>query len=61
MMKLACKDLDSSSSCNFEATGYTTEEVAKKMMAHAKVAHPESVKGMSDDNVISMMELKVHN
>jgi len=60
-MKLACKDLDSSSSCNFEAIGDSVEEVAKKMMAHAKVTHPESVKGMSDDNIINMMELKVHN
>ena len=30
MMKLSCKDLDSSSSCDFEATGDSAEEVARK-------------------------------
>ena len=61
MMKLSCKDLDSSSSCDFEATGDSAEEVARKMMEHAKITHPDSVKGMSDDNIIIMMKLKVHN
>jgi predicted small metal-binding protein len=60
MMKLACKDMDASTTCNFEATGMTASEVAGKMMAHAKAEHPENLAGMSDAEIMSMMESKVH-
>jgi predicted small metal-binding protein len=60
MMKLSCKDMDSASTCNFEATGSTATEVAGKMLTHAKAEHPESVMGKSDEEMMSMMESKVH-
>lgn len=60
-MKLSCKDMDPTSTCDFEATGSTAEEVAGKMMAHAKTAHADHVKGMSDADIMSMMKSKVHN
>ena len=60
MMKLSCKDLDPSLDCNFEATGNTATEVAKKLMAHVKNAHPEKMKGMSDSEMLKSLESKVH-
>ncbi|MFA6177887.1 MAG: DUF1059 domain-containing protein [Candidatus Paceibacterota bacterium] len=60
MMKLACKDINPSTMCQFEATGDTKGEVADKMLAHAKIAHPEDIKDMSDTDTKSMMESKVH-
>jgi len=61
MMKLTCKDMDAASTCDFEATGETKEEVAGKMLAHAKVAHADHVAGKSDADLMSAMEAKVHN
>jgi predicted small metal-binding protein len=60
MMKLSCKDLDATSTCNYEATGETATEVAGKMLEHAKTDHPEKLAGMSDADSMSMMEAKVH-
>ncbi|MBI3888884.1 DUF1059 domain-containing protein [Candidatus Nomurabacteria bacterium] len=60
MMKLACKDLNPASTCDFVATGSSQSKVVGKMMAHAKVNHPEDLIGMSDDEIESMMDSKVH-
>lgn len=59
-MKLACKDLNPSTTCAFESTGDTKEEVASRMMVHAKVVHADDLKNMSDEDIIKMMESKVH-
>jgi predicted small metal-binding protein len=61
MMKLACKDIDPDMDCHFEATGNTANEVAKKMLAHAKMEHSDKVKGMSDPEIIKMFETKAHS
>jgi predicted small metal-binding protein len=61
MMKLTCKDMDPTTTCAFEATGETATEVAGKMMAHAKTAHADHVAGMSDADMMTAMEAKVHS
>jgi predicted small metal-binding protein len=60
MMKLACKDIDPSSTCDFVAEGNTASEVAEKMLSHAKTNHPDSIEGMADIDAMRMMEAKVH-
>ncbi len=45
MFKFACKDVGVD--CNFVATGSTIEEVKKKAITHAGVAHADMMKGMS--------------
>lgn len=59
-MKLACKELDSAIGCDFVVTGETAEEVAEKMTDHAKMEHPEAIKGMSDSEIMAMFEDKAH-
>ena len=61
-MKLACKDLNPSSSCDFVATGNTNEEVAQYMMSHAKANHTDDLAkmNMSDADIMSMMVSKTH-
>ena len=61
MMKLACKDINPSTTCTYESVGETKEEVVADMMAHAKVDHAEDLVGMSDADIVAMMEPKVHN
>ena len=61
MMKLACKDINADADCAFEATGDSVEEVAGKMMAHAKAEHAEEVKGMSDVDMMKKFEAKAHS
>ena len=62
MMKLSHEDMmDSMEDCKFEATGDTATDVAKKMMMHVKSSHPETVKGMSDEQIMKMFEMKVHS
>lgn len=62
MMKLACMDMDPNMDCHFEATGNTAKEVADKMLAHMKKAHPDKVKmmKMSDSELTKMFESKAH-
>jgi predicted small metal-binding protein len=60
MMKLSCKDMDPDGD-SFEAHGTTPTEVAKKMMAHIKSEHPDEMKGMSDAEMMKMLEAKVHS
>ncbi len=61
-MKLACKDLDPNTTCDFEATGDYAEEVAIRMMNHMKNEHMDKVKEMqmSNSEIMSMLESKVH-
>ncbi len=60
MFMLSCKDLDPTTTCDFQATGETTTEVAEKMMAHAKMEHMDKVDGMSDAELMATYESKVH-
>lgn len=59
-MKLACKDINPATTCNFEVTGGTVPEVAAKMLAHAKADHSADIEGKSDTELLSMMGSKVH-
>ncbi len=59
-MKLACKDINPTTTCEFVATGNTAPEVAGKMLAHAKIVHAEDIKGKPDADVLKDMESKVH-
>jgi predicted small metal-binding protein len=61
MMKLSCKDVDSASTCSFEATGNSEGEVAGKMMTHVKSDHPDEVGGMTDNDMMNMLKSKVHS
>ncbi len=57
MMKgLACKDVGSD--CSFEARGRTTEEVLKKVAAHAKSDHGFKRVTKSD---LESWRKKIHN
>ncbi len=60
MKKLCCKDINPNTPCDYEATGETIEEVAEKMMGHAKTAHHDDVKDMTDQEMKDMMESKAH-
>ena len=62
MMKLTCKDLNSQSTCPFEATGETAREVAEKMMEHAKMEHSDDLAkmNMSDEEKMATLEGKAH-
>lgn len=61
-MKLSCMDLDPNINCDFEAWGKSESEVAQKMMEHLKKTHPEQVEKMkmNDDEILAMLESKVH-
>ncbi len=60
-MKLTCKDIDPSSTCDFEATGDSAAEVVGKMMSHVKSDHPDKMKGMSESDMMNMLKSKVHS
>ena len=60
MMKLACKDINPSTTCNFSVTGNTASESAAKMVAHAKAEHADEVASMSDADMMAAFESKVH-
>jgi len=59
-MKLACKDINPTTTCDFVAEGETKEDVAAKMLAHAKEHHADDIAGKPDAEVLEMMESKVH-
>jgi len=59
-MKLACKDINPTTTCDFETEGETATEVAAKMLVHAKEHHAEDIEGKSDDDVMKMFEEKAH-
>ena len=60
MKKVACKDINPETDCDFEATGNSDKEVVNKMTAHIKAEHPDDVKGMSDGEIREMVQSKVH-
>jgi len=55
MKKLSCKDMGTD--CGFVATGNTAEEVKKKMMEHANMAHKDMMAGMSGQKKEEMMKM----
>ena len=61
MKKLACKDIDPTSSCEFEVSGANAKEVAAKMLDHVKEKHMDVMKGKSDSDMLSMLEAKAHD
>ena len=60
MKKLCCKDINPNTPCDYEATGDTVSEVAKQMLGHARMAHSEDIEDMTNEQVIDMLESKVH-
>jgi len=56
MKTLKCADLGNST-CNFEATGETNEEVKGKMWSHAAEAHPEILQGMDEAKKAEMSKM----
>lgn len=59
-MKLACKDINPTTDCTFEVEGDTKSEIASQMKDHAKIVHADDLKDMSDEDIMEMMESKVH-
>ena len=47
--------MDSTSTCEFMATGNTNEEVMQNMSAHAKEAHADKIAGITDEQMNEMM------
>lgn len=58
-MKLACKDINPTTTCDFEVEGATATEVAQQMLVHAREVHAGDIEDMTDEDVIKMMETKV--
>lgn len=61
MKKLCCKDINPNTACDYEATGDTVTEVAEKMIPHARTAHADDVKDMTDEQMREMFEAKAHD
>ncbi len=59
-MKLACKDINPATTCDFEVEGATATEVAQKMLVHARAEHAADIEDMTDEDAVKMMETKVH-
>lgn len=49
MKTLTCKDLDSTSTCEFKATGADDMEVMANMKAHVATDHADKVEMVTDD------------
>lgn len=49
MLKFSCKD--TGVSCDFVATGETTEEVKKAAFAHAEVVHKDLLQSMTPEQL----------
>lgn len=60
MMKLKCKDINPTTTCEHEVTGESTQEVALKMIEHAKIDHAVDIEGMTDEEMLKAFEAKVH-
>ncbi|MES2930349.1 MAG: DUF1059 domain-containing protein [Patescibacteria group bacterium] len=60
MRKLKCKDINPTTTCNYEATAESAQEVALKMIEHAKIHHTADVENMTDGEMIKAFEAKVH-
>ncbi|OGF13715.1 MAG: hypothetical protein A2W00_03565 [Candidatus Eisenbacteria bacterium RBG_16_71_46] len=50
MVSLTCKQMGMSG-CNFSATGKDAEEVKQKLLAHARSAHADVLKGMKPEDL----------
>lgn len=61
MVKLSCKDVSPDSSCDFEVSGNSNTDVAKKMLDHAVLEHSDDVKDMTDAEMMEMFENKAHS
>lgn len=61
-MKLACKDLDPKSDCDFESVGNSKTETAGIMLDHVKADHPEKIieLNMSNEEMMKMFEGRVY-
>lgn len=59
-MKLACKDINPTTTCDFSVEGETASDVAAKMLVHAKESHAEDIAGKPDADVLKMFESKAH-
>lgn len=62
-MKLSCKDLDPTSTCDFVAGGATAHDVAQMMMTHAKAEHPADLAKLGTKTgaeTLKALEAKVH-
>ncbi len=58
-MKLACKDINPTTTCMFEVEGATPREAAQKMLVHARAEHASDIAEQKDEEVIKMMSAKV--
>ena len=59
-MKLSCKDINPTTTCDFVAQGDMPADVATTMLAHAKEHHAEDIKDKPDADVLKMFESKAH-
>lgn len=53
---LSCKDIGSDD-CGFSVTTHSVDEVKRAMFAHARYAHPEKLKGMTEEQKKGMVEM----
>ncbi len=53
---LSCKDIGSED-CGFSVTTHSADEVKKAIFAHARYAHPEKLKGMTEEQKKEMMKV----
>jgi len=61
MKKVSCKDINPDSTCDFEATGDSAKEVTGKMLDHVKKEHGDDVAGMSNTDIRTMIDAKIHD
>ena len=53
---LSCKDIGSDD-CGFSVTTHSVDEVKKAIFAHARYAHPDKLKNMTDEQKKGMMQM----
>ena len=58
MKKLSCADMGKPE-CHFVAEGETNEEVKMKLMDHVREMHPDALEGMSEEEMMKMMDEKM--
>ena len=58
-MKLACKDINPTTTCDFEVDAMSKEDAARQMLIHAREVHAQDIEGQTDEEVRAMMEAKV--
>ncbi len=62
MKKLACKDLNLETTCDYVAFGETEDEAVDGMITHAKAEHADDLAedNLSDEALREWMTSKVH-